>query len=206
MRVCSLLHSRHSRVGSSSGSGSSCGGRRLAGTCCRLTRMRVHVDDLPRMESTKTSSGSSNSTIPACLAFQRSRPARAALLSDELATTIKGILIRGGFGLDLAREGATLGPSDSILRKCGGHGASPRPSASSRAASSSSGSRDPGAPFIPAWGSPISVNRLGMVKIVNSAGSQSGTSLQRSGAETRASATGRTEYAEHVVRSLAFWL
>src|SRR5262249_41474902 len=31
-----LLHSRHSRVGSSSGSGVSCGGRSSSGTCCRL--------------------------------------------------------------------------------------------------------------------------------------------------------------------------
>ena len=39
---------------------------------------------------------------------------------------------------DLAREGATRGASPSILRKCGGQGASPRPAASSLAASSSS--------------------------------------------------------------------
>src|SRR5215469_6573386 len=158
------------------------------------------------MESTRTSSGARNSITLACLAFQRSRPARAVLLSGELATTIKGILIRGCLGLDFAREGATLGASDSILRKCGGQGASPSPSASSRAASSSNGSRDPGASFTSECGLPTSANRLGMVEIVKSAGSQSGTSLQRSGADTRASGTGRTEYAEHVVRSFAFWL
>src|SRR5438874_9773317 len=111
-RVCSLFHSRHSRVGSSSGSGGPCIGRRFSGTCCRLIRMRVQVEDLPRMESTRTSSGARNSTAPACRAFHRSRPARAATLSGELAITIKGILTRGVLALDLAREGATLGPSD----------------------------------------------------------------------------------------------
>ena len=47
---------RHSRVGSSSGSGVSCAGLCSSGTWRRLTRMRVHVDDVPRMESTSTSS------------------------------------------------------------------------------------------------------------------------------------------------------
>jgi len=36
-------------------------------------------------------------------------------------------------------------------------------------------------------------NRAGTVSIVNNAGSQSGTSSQPSGVDTRASATGRTE-------------
>jgi hypothetical protein len=42
--------------------------------------------------------------------------------------------------------------------------------------------------------------------MVKSAASQSATSFQWSGVETRASGSGRTEYAEQVVRSLAFWL
>ena len=48
--------------------------------------------------------------------------------------------------------------------------------------------------------------RRGMVSMVNSSGRQSGTSSQASGAETRASGVGRTEYAEATVRSFAFWL
>ena len=42
--------------------------------------------------------------------------------------------------------------------------------------------------------------------MVNIPGSQSGTSSQVSGAETWAFGVGRTEYAEAVVWSLAFWL
>ena len=38
-------------------------------------------------------------------------------------------------GAPLARDGATRIPSPSIFWKCGGHGASPSPAASSRAAS-----------------------------------------------------------------------
>src|SRR5438552_17432735 len=49
--------SRHSRVRSSSGSGVSCLGRIASGTLRRLIRTRVQVDDLPRMESTRISSG-----------------------------------------------------------------------------------------------------------------------------------------------------
>ena len=120
---------------------------------------------------------------------------------------MSGIFARGGFFTDdLARDGATRGPSASILRKCGGQGASPRPAASSLFASSSNFSSEPGSASMPACGSPIFAKRSGIVKIVKSAGSQSGTSCQCSGVETRASGSGRTEYAEHVVRSFAFWL
>ena len=67
------------------------------------------------------------------------------------AITSNGIRVRAGFffvlaGSELferAREGATRGASPSIFAKCGGHGASPKPSASSRAASSSSFSSEP---------------------------------------------------------------
>ena len=109
--------------------------------------------------------------------FHLSRPARAASLSGEFAITRSGIFARG-FLADLAREGATRGASPSILRKCGGHGASPRPAASSFAASSSSFSSEPGSASIPACGSPISAKRFGTVRHVKSAGSQSGTSCQ----------------------------
>jgi hypothetical protein len=32
-------------------------GRSSGGTCCRLTRTRVHVDERPRIASTRTSAG-----------------------------------------------------------------------------------------------------------------------------------------------------
>ena len=169
--------------------------------------MRVQVDDRPRIESTSTSSTARNPAAWACLLFHLSRPASAAFLSREFATTTSGILVRGGFFVAaLAREGATRGASPSILRKCGGQGASPRPAASSFAARSSNFSSEPGAAFMPACGSPISAKRFGIVSTVKSAGSQSVTSCHCSGADTRASGRGRTEYAEHVVRSFAFWL
>src|SRR5215471_5148889 len=117
--------SRHSRVGSSSGSGVSCGGRCASGTWRRFTRIRVHVDDRPRIESTSTSSAARCSDAPACFFFQRSKPARAASRSGELATVISGIFARGLLEAERAREGATRGSSPSILRKCGGQGASP---------------------------------------------------------------------------------
>src|SRR5579875_1324387 len=82
---------RHSRVGSSSGSGVSCGGRICSGTWRRFTRMRVQVEDRPRMESTRTSSMASRAAVSGCLCFHRSRPASAASFEGELATTISGI-------------------------------------------------------------------------------------------------------------------
>ena len=145
--------------------------------------MRVQVDDLPRMESISTSSTARSAATSGCLLFHLSRPARAASLSGEFATTRSGALVRGFlaaglFAPDLAREGATRGASPSILRKCGGQGASPRPAASSSAASSSSFSSEPGAASMSACGSPSSAKRLGIVSTVKSAGSQSGTSCQ----------------------------
>src|SRR5450631_275522 len=142
--------------------------------------MRVQVDDVPRMESTKTSSTARSAATSGYLLFHLSRPAIASSLLRECATTIKGIFVRGGAFLaaDLARDGATRGASPSILRKCGGHGASPNPADSSFAASSSNDSSEPGAASMPACGSPISAKRLGMLSTVKSAGSQSGTSCQ----------------------------
>ena len=126
-------------------------------------------------------------------------------MSGELAITISGIVLRrpAGFPVPVAlaafalapfaRDGATRFGSPSILRNCIGHGASFSPDASSRAASSSSASSDPAASSIRECGSPIVSNRAGMVATVKSAGSQSGTSSHVSGAETRASGSGRTE-------------
>jgi len=45
-----------------------------------------------------------------------------------------------------------------------------------------------------------------MVFSVKSAGSHRSSSCHETGADTRASGFGRTEYAEATVRSLAFWL
>src|ERR1700736_662945 len=120
-----LRFARHSRVGSSSGSGVSCGGRSASGTWRRFTRMRVQVDDLPRMESTSTSSTARRLATSACLLFHLSSPASAASLFGEFATTTSGIFVRGVFEVDLAvdvalalaREGATRCGSPSILRK-----------------------------------------------------------------------------------------
>src|SRR5260221_14542197 len=107
--------------------------------------MRVQVDDRPRMESTSTSSVARRAAIWEYLLFHLSSPATAAALSVEFAITISGIFTRGGFFADdFARDAATRGPSDSILGKWGGQGASPRPEASSLFASSSNPSSDSG--------------------------------------------------------------
>ncbi len=103
-------------------------------------------------------------------------------------------------------EGWTRVGSPGAFAYCGGHGASPNPASSCCAASSRSGSSEPTASSIPSPGSPMRANRSGTVSIVNRSASQSGTSSHRSGAETRASGVGRTEYAEATVRSFAFWL
>jgi hypothetical protein len=84
---------RHFRVGSSSGSGVSCGGRNSSGTWRRFTRMRVHVDDLPRIESISTSSAARSAATSACLLFHLTSPASAASLLAEFATTTSGILV-----------------------------------------------------------------------------------------------------------------
>src|SRR5262245_23057004 len=112
-------HSRHSLVGSSSGSGVSCGGRNFSGTLRRFTRILVHVDERPRIESTSISSTESSFATLRYFFFQRSSPASAASLSGEFAMINRGILTRF-FAADFARDGATRVPSPSILRKCGG--------------------------------------------------------------------------------------
>ena len=59
---------------------------------------------------------------------------------------------------------------------------------------------------MPAVGSPSSANPAGTVSMVNASGSQLGTSSHVSGVDARASGSGRSEYAEAMVRSFAFWL
>ena len=52
-----------------------------AGTCCRLTRMRVQVWKRPRIASTSTSAGCRCAAASGWRAFQRSRPASASAFS-----------------------------------------------------------------------------------------------------------------------------
>lgn len=59
---------------------------------------------------------------------------------------------------------------------------------------------------MPAIRSPSFAKRAGMVFSVKSPRSHTGTSSHVSGAETRPSGVGRTEYADATVRSFAFWL
>ena len=98
--------------------------------------MRVHVDDRPRIESTRTSSTARCDAALGYFAFHRSSPARAASFFGELATTIRGIFVRGFLSFvvvdfafapavfapfapfaPFAREGATRGASPSIFLK-----------------------------------------------------------------------------------------
>ena len=58
---------------------------------------------------------------------------------------------------------------------------------------------------MPAVGSPTASIRAGIVVSVKASGSTVATSSQSTGAETRASGVGRTEYADAIVRSRAFW-
>ena len=75
--------------------------------------MRVHVDDLPRIESTRTSSIARRSATRAYFLFHLSRPASAAPLSGELATTISGIFSRSFCPADLARDAG-----DILSKRC----------------------------------------------------------------------------------------
>jgi len=118
------------------------------------------------MESTSTSSTARRLAISVCLAFHRSRPANAAPLSGEFATVISGIFTRDFFVAvffvaDFARDGITRAASPSILRKCGGQGASAIPAASSLSARSSNFSSEPGDASISACGLPIFAKRSG---------------------------------------------
>src|SRR5438105_11559421 len=105
-----------------------------------------------------------------------------------------------------AREGWTRFGSPGIFGKLGGYGASPAPSDSSRSTQPSSTRRSHTASSIPSCRSPSCANRAGMVAMVKSSISTSGSSSHRTGADTVASGLPRTEYAERIVRSRAFWL
>jgi hypothetical protein len=89
------------------------------GTFFRFTRMRVQVDERPRIESTSTSSGASFAATSGCRAFQRSSPASASALLGEFAITSSGMRARGAFFFaprPFARDGATRAASPSNLR------------------------------------------------------------------------------------------
>ena len=106
----------------------------------------------------------------------------------------------------LALLGCTRFGSPGIFGKFGGYGASPSPSASSRSTHSSRTRRSHTAASMPACRSPSSAKRGGSDAIVKSSVSTSGSSSHDTGADTVASGRPRTEYAERIVRSRAFWL
>src|SRR6185437_15220340 len=112
----------------------------------------------------------------------------------------------GGSASFLARDGWTRFGSPGIFGKFGGYGASPTPSDSSRSTHSSSTRRSHTASSIPSCRSPSCAKRGGIVAMVKSSISTSGSSSHRTGADTVASGRPRTEYADRIVRSRAFWL
>ena len=177
--------SRHSRVGSSSGSGVSCGGRCAFGHVTQVHadarpgrraaahRVDEHVVDREVRRGVRV-------PLPSSARARRARrPCRRVGDDDErhlrLARRVFGrrrVVALPRLLRARRRDARRLALA---LRKCGGHGASPSPAASSRAASSSSFSSEPGAPRrSPACGSPSAAKRAGIVSTVKSAGSQSG--------------------------------
>ena len=157
-----------------------------SGTWRRFTRIRVHVEDLPRILSTSTSSIAKCAAASVCLLFHRSRPARAACSLGEFAITSNGIFVRGcplssprGFSRLTWRVRERRGAPR--LQPCGNAAAMAhhqdlplRRELRDRVAAGAT----PAAASIAACGSPISAKRFGMVKTVKSAGSQSETSCQ----------------------------
>src|SRR5204863_1086 len=72
------------------GSAGSSAGRSASGTCRRFTRIRVQVEERPRIESTSTSSIARCAAARGWRAFQRSRPASASSRCCALAIVISG--------------------------------------------------------------------------------------------------------------------
>ena len=101
----------------------------------------------------------------------------------------------GCFGTRRARRLRRARGSPACFCSAAATARRPSPSRSCRADSSSSASSEPACASMPSWRSPIAANRAGIVTSVKSRGSQSSISSQSSGAETRASGVGRTEYA-----------
>ena len=117
-------------------------------------------------------------------------------------TVTRTAAVAYGFGRR-ARDGCTRRPSSADFGKLGGHGASPRPAARSRASSSSRPASEPARSSIVDDGSPRSRSRAATVSSRSAAGSIESSSSQSNGQETRASGTARTEYADATVRSRA---
>ena len=180
----------------------------LSGTLRRFTRMRVHVDERPRIESTSTSSTASSFAHFRILRLPPLEPRERRLLVGRIRNNDQrhahALLRRRLLAPATARHAAPRLPSS---RKCGGHGASPKPAASSRVRQLEQ--------LLERAGRCI---HLGM-RIANLSKtlrhcqhSEIRRLAVRELHPTRAAsrrarrASGRTEYAEHVVRSFAFWL
>ena len=112
--------------------------------------MRVQVRKRPRIASTSTSAGARCAAASGWRALQRSSPASASSLPAARPISIERTASAPG-GATAARAAAR----PACLRYCGGHGASPWPSRSWRADSSSRRvERARAASSMPAWRSP----------------------------------------------------
>ncbi len=136
---------------------------------------------------------------PAQCTWREVRPAAPRERPLAVEDLLSSALLRAG-------DGWTRFGSPGIFGKFGGYGASPTPAASSRSTHSNSLRRSQTVSSIPAWTSPSSANRAGIVASVKSSVTIPSSSSQRNGAETVASSRARTEYADAIVRSRAFWL
>ena len=196
---------------SSSGSSVSCAGRSASGTCCRLTRMRVHVRNRPRIASTSTSAGSR------CPAAQGGAPSSARARPAHRPFRAR------------ARSRAADAWARDAVRGCGSSAPPFRRRDARRLARLLAVVRRPrrvAEPLLLLARRQLEQRlerardarrcrhgdrrrpqtRAGIVASVKSAGSHASTSSHASGADTRASGFGRTEYAAATVRSFAFWL
>ena len=154
------------------------------GTWRRLTRMRVQVDERPRIESTSTSSTARCAAACGCFAFQRSRPASAASLlgrvgdDDErhlrprrrLRARSSPLRARG-------RDARRLAVRLAKVRRPGRVAEARRPRRAPRARGASRANR--AAVHLGVRVAERARSAAGTVRTVKSAGSQSATSSQR---------------------------
>ena len=173
-----------------------------AGTCSRLTRMRVQVWKRPRIASTSTSAGSRCAAASGWRAFQRSRPASASSFFAR-ASDLDQRMLRPRAGVT-ARRARAFARLLLVVRRprriAQPLALVPRRELEQRARARRRARRCRRADRRRSRTAPASSPS------VKSAGSHSSISSHVSGAETRASGRGRTEYAAATVRSLAFWL
>ena len=165
------------------------------GTCSRLTRTRVQVDERPRIESTSTSAASSCAAASGWRAFQRSSPASASSFFAARPISMSGFV-------DTRRPARPrpLAPRRLHARRLARLlGVVRRPRRVAQALRLLPGREleqrleRAGLLVDPACRSPIAAKRAGIVRSVNSSGRHSTSSSQVTGAETRASGFGRTE-------------